>query len=139
MDITIYNGFTSKVFQGLDLTTLDIRVALFESGYTPAKQHTTFASIQDDEIIAEGYVSGGALLGTPGVSELMGQDAFALTGDDVSWNPSTITARVVVLYEGVSGDLICSFYLDADAISDNGVFEIQWPADGIIKVSQRVE
>ncbi len=138
MDITVYNVFISKLFQGMDFSTIDIKAALLTSSYVPAKQHSTFADVDSYEVVGSGYVSGGKTLTGTSVQELIGQDAYVLVADDVSWDPSTITARVVVLYEESSSELICSFYLDEDEISDNGLFEIQWNVDGVIKVSQQV-
>lgn len=138
MTITIYNGFISKLFQGLDLASLSVKAALLDSTYVPAKQHDTFTSIQSYEISGDGYITGGKALTGVSISELIGQDAYRMDADDVSWDPSTITARVVTLYEEASDDLICSFYMDADEISSNGIFEIQWHVDGVLKVSQQV-
>ena len=138
MTITIYNGFIEKLFGGIDLSTLAMKAALLNSTYVPAKQHTTFASINSYEVTGPGYTTGGQDLTGVSVSELIGQDAFRVDADDVSWTESTITARVVTLYEDVSDDLICSFYMDADEVSSNGLFEIQWHTDGVIKVSQQV-
>jgi len=138
MTTTIYNQFVSKLFGDADFATIAMRVALLSDAYVPAKQHTTFASISAAEVSGAGYVAGGELLTGVTVSELIGQDAYAIKADDVSWDPSTITARVICIYEDISGDLIASFYLDADEISNNGLFEIQWNADGVLKVSQKV-
>ncbi len=138
MNITIYNGFIEKLFQGMDMSAITIKAALLDNTYVPAKQHDTFTSINSYEISGTGYVSGGKALTGVVVEELIGQDAFVLNADDVSWDPSTITARVVTLYEEATDDLICSFYMDADTVSDNGLFEIQWNTDGVLKVSQQV-
>ena len=138
MTITIYNGFISKLFQGMDLSSISIKAALLNSTYVPAKQHDTFASISSYEITGSGYIAGGKALTGVIIEELIGQDAFVMNADDVSWDPSTITARIITLYEEVTNDLICSFYMDADEISDNGIFEVQWHVDGVLKVSQKV-
>ncbi len=138
MTITIYNGFISKLFQGMDLTAITVNAALLNDTYVPAKQHDTFTSINSYEISGTNYVAGGKALTGVVIEELIGQDAYVMNADDVSWDPSTITARVVTLYEDASDDLICSFYMDADEISDNGLFEIQWNTDGVLKVSQQV-
>lgn len=138
MTITVYNGFIEKLFQGMDLSAITVKAALLNNTYVPAKQHTTFTSINSYEISGSGYVAGGKDLTGVVIEELIGQDAFVMNADDVNWDPSTITARVVVVYEDATDDLICSFYMDADEISDNGLFEIQWNADGVIKVSQQV-
>ena len=138
MNTTVYNQFISKLFGGTDFSATSMKIALLDSNYVPAKQHTTFASISADEVSGVGYVAGGKLLTGIVVEELIGQDAYSIKADDASWDPSTITARVVVIYEEISDDLIASFYLDADEISNNGLFEIQWNIDGVLKVSQKV-
>lgn len=138
MTITIYNVFLSKLFQGIDLSTLALRVALLNDQYVPAKNQTTFASISSYEISGSGYVAGGKLLENVTVNELLGADSFILEADDVVWDPSTITAKTIVIYEEVSNDLVTSFLMDANETSENGVFNILWSEEGVLKVSQQV-
>ena len=138
MIVTIYNGFIEKLFQGIDLASIPINAALLDDNYITAKQHDTFTSISSYEISGNGYFAGGKALTGVSISELIGQDAFVMVADDVSWNPSTITAKVVTLYNTDTDELICSFEMDTNEISNNGLFEVQWNADGVLKVSQQV-
>ncbi len=142
MTITVFNTFLEKLLNGdSELDTLALRVALFTNAYTPAKTDLTYTAIAGaNEVSASGtnYTTGGALLTGVTVGELVGQDAWSMNADDVSWTASTITARVIVVYEDVSKDLVTAFKLDTDVISTNGLWEIQWHEDGVVKVSQQV-
>ena len=135
MTTTVYNVFLSKLMEGINLETTAIRVALLNDQYIPSKSHAQYSDVSSYEITGSGYVAGGKLLSNVSVDNIMGTDSYSMSADDVSWDPSTITARVILLYEDVSKDLICSFVLDNDETSSNGEFTIQWNTDGILKVS----
>lgn len=117
-----------------------IKVALLTSTYTPNQGTDQFFNgISTDEIAAgNGYTAGGETLGTKTLTYDSGGLHVTLDAADVSWDPSTITARYAVIYvdgatPGTDDFLIGYGDAGADQSSDNAAFSIEWNADGILR------
>jgi hypothetical protein len=138
----IYNRAAREIAKGvIDLDAASaFKVALITSGYTPDKDHNSFAThIQPQEASGAGYTAGGATLANTVVTEDDTNDFAYWDGDDVVWPASTITARYAVVYHVASGvPVVCKdFGTNKSSSGDN--FTVQWatPANGaILKLSQ---
>ena len=121
-----------------------IKVALIDSGWTPATAtDVSFSVVDGDELAtANGYTAGGA-------TAVMAWSAATgtLTCDtaDVSWTATDdgITARYAVVWNSSAGDtndLICYSLLDstdADVTAAAGVdFKINMNASGLFTIAQ---
>lgn len=135
MSSIIYTAFTLEmVQQTLDLANDTIRIALLADTYEPDKDHASWSAIKAHEITGVGYVANGAL-----ASITVAKDDIAnnvkVSGNDVTWLASTLTARYAVIYKVGATDalspLIHCVDFGANKSSINGNFSIQW-ADGVI-------
>jgi len=136
-----YNRGLKNVLDGtVHLLTDTLKVALLLNTYVKDKDHNVWADVSTHEVAAGGgYVAGGATLANPAISEDDANDMAILDADDVSWNPSTITARFAVIYDTtVSGSpLIALVDFGEDMASSNNEFKIEWAlasAGGVLKL-----
>jgi hypothetical protein len=134
MASAFYTSFRNKLLEGvLDLDGHTLMVMLVTSSYTFNAAHDEKNHITN-EVSGDGYDAGGAELTTPTIT---GGTTAVLDGDDMSWDPSTITARGAVIYDDdVAGDpLICYIDFGVNKSSTNAEFLIAWNATGILGLS----
>lgn len=132
-----YANGLEKVTKGtLDFLADNIKCALVTATYVPDQSLDEFWSTpQTNEATGTGYTAGGQLLAT----KTHTQSGLVVTLDaaDVSWDPSSITARYVVLYkdDGVaatSSPLLAYGDAGASQTSDGAAFTVSWNASGIL-------
>ena len=131
------------VQQTINLTTADIRVALFNNIHTFNIAHTTWADIKANEISGTGYSSGGLAITHTGdkFDYSAGIYTFGKTANDTEWIESTLSAYFAVGYIfvdslGVPDDsslLLFSKQFDGEVVSSNATFKIDWSVDGIFR------
>lgn len=149
----VYNkGKTEILNGGIDLLSDTIKVALVTSSYTPDKDSHDYFNDITNEVSGSGYNSGGNALtwtgiefGDPAsqnnaVSQNNDNDRAEFDADDVSWNPSTITARAAVLYKSTgtpaNDTLIAYVDFGDDYSSNNEDFTIEWDSAGILYLGE---
>ena len=131
------------------LGTDTVKVAL-TSGYTPDRDVDTLWDPSGDgstgpvasEIAGSGYPAGGFTLANDALTAVVDEgavetdDYLSFDADDISTDPSTISATHAVVYvAGTAGtdDYLLGFVdFDATVSSTDGPFTITWHADGIL-------
>ena len=135
----LYTSFKRDRSQGLvNLASDTIKVALVTSAYTPNQDtHEKFSDITGEVANGNGYSSGGAALANKTVTKDNANHAGVFDADDVSWDPSTITARGAVLYKDTGSPATSPLigYIDfgADKASTADRFRIVWNGTGILR------
>lgn len=117
-----------------------IKVALLDAAHTPDQGADQFwADVEGDEVSGTGYTAGGETLTTPSLTYVPAERRVVLDGDDVDWDPSSITAQYVVIYKdtgsAATSPLIGLGDAGAAQTSDGAPFSIEWSADGILRVT----
>lgn len=133
----LFGGETEEESRAVDWLSNDIRVMLCTSGFVPDKAALKWKSQVTHEVEGFGYDPGGKLLAAKTVSYDAETDAVRLDAGNAVWNPSTITARVAVVYDDTpEGDankpVLHVSVFDEDIISSNGEFKVEWNEGGII-------
>lgn len=142
MPSVIYNRFWMDLaLKATSLSADDIRVALVDSTYTPNKDNTRWVSGSDpydSEVTGSGYTAGGAQLSGSTLSQDDTNDLVKWDATDVTWQTSTITARVAVVYDSTiaNKNLIAAYQFTEDKSSANGNFTIQWSSSGLMEFKQ---
>lgn len=136
----IYNAFKKNIMNGgIDLDTDTIYVMLVTSAYTPDADADNDRADVTNEVSGTGYTTGGAEIANGAVTQDNTDDEGVYDGDDVTWSPSTITARGAVVYQstGLAANdlLICYIDFGSDKSSSAGNFTIQWNSEGIVNLN----
>jgi hypothetical protein len=134
------NAFLSMLNKEIDWASDVIKVALCTNAYTPSQDDHNYFDDITNEVSATGYTAGGATLGTPTIGYTGATNVVKLSGDNVSWANSTITARYAIVYDsspGTAGTNPLIGYVDfgADVSTTNGTFAITWDAAGILTIT----
>jgi hypothetical protein len=134
------NAFLSMLNKEIDWASDVIKVALCTNAYTPSQDDHNYFDDITNEVSATGYTAGGATLGTPTIGYTGATNVVKLSGDNVSWANSTITARYAIVYDsspGTAGTNPLIGYVDfgADVSTTNGTFLITWDAAGILTIT----
>lgn len=90
------------------------------------------------EAVGSGYTAGGKLLTNKTLTYDAATNKLVVDADDVTWNPSTITARWVVFYrdtgDPTTSPLLCRWDLGADTSSANAEFLLMLHASGLLNL-----
>lgn len=137
-DVTLHwygNGIKNFLSQNIDWETDTINAALFTSSYSPDQANDSDYSELTGEVDSdsEGYDTGGKALDNTSLTYDSSDIHVTLDADDVTWDPSTITARYVVLYQGADNHLIAYGDFGEDKSSESAEFTIRWDDDGILR------
>ena len=137
--ISLYNHTAARFAEGLNSVVAvagdDYRVMLCTSATFNAA-NTTLAGVTKVEVAnANGYTTGGALLGTPAVTTVATNGA-KFDAADVSWTATggPITASYAILYNDTdSGDPPLAFidFGQSESAGDTTDFLIVWDSNGI--------
>lgn len=114
-----------------------IKVALLEATYTPAQNADEFWSeVSSHEASGVGYTAGGQTIVNAGINYDSVGLRVQFVGDDVEWDPVTVTARFAVIYKdtGVAGTSALIAYLDAgsNVVVEEALLKVAWSADGVL-------
>jgi len=135
-----YSNFPAHAFEGnVEWVAGDVKVALLADTYTPDQNgHEYWSEVSTHEVSGTGYTAGGQIIGNRIITVDGPTSTIFLSGDDVSWQESTITARYVVVYQdtGVAAaSVLCGFAdLGENKSSSNGDFNLNWSVSGIFQV-----
>jgi hypothetical protein len=128
-----------KLFQTLatkkaDLDTDTVKVMLCTSSYTPDIDSHQYKNDITNEVSGDGYTAGGAIIDNTSISYDTTKHALVLTGDNVEWDDSTITARYGIVYDDTATDkpLIGIQDFGEDKSSSDGPFKLSWDSVGIL-------
>lgn len=124
----------------INWTADTVKVMLCTSSYEPDQDTHAYLSAVTNEVSGTGYSAGGEELSGKTEEYDPETNKITLSGDNVSWPNSTITARYAVLYDdtpSLDADKPLLGYIDfgQDESSSNGTFEIQWNAAGIFEIT----
>lgn len=118
-----------------------IKVALTTSTYTPdIDTHEFFSTHVTNEVVGSGYTAGGVTLTTKTNSYDAANNRAVLDADNVTWNPSTITARRAIIYvagvtPGTNDYLLGWVDFGQDESSSASEFTIVWDSTGILRLT----
>ena len=137
LDGTLVDSKEAIANGDIDLTDDTIHAALLTSAYTiDIDADANWSDIVANEVVGTGYVAGGKALASKTVTQDDANDQAVFDATDAQWNPSTITARYVVIYKNTGTDststLIGVIDFVSDQISSNNDFTVQWSANGIL-------
>jgi len=121
----------------VDLSTDTCKVILLTTSHAFNADHNVLTDVSTNELAATGnYVTGGASIGTPTVSQDDTNDCATFDGLDVAWTSATFTAYHAVIYDTtVSNNLVASIDFGGAKSVSAGTFTIQWSGNGIIRLS----
>ena len=133
-------AFQSAFNKEIDFDSDTIKVMLCTSTYTPNQDTHRYKSDVTNEVSGTGYTAGGATVTSPTIGYTAATNVLKLSGGNVSWASSTITARYAVVYDSTPGTdatrpIICYVDFGADVSSSNGTFSITWDSAGIATVT----
>lgn len=132
----VTNAYRAAAMQGLDLTTVTLKVALMSATYDQTIDSATWANTH--EVSGTGYTAGGVTVTTPAVTTDNTNDRALFDADDASWDPITVTCKFAALYVD-SGDadwplLLVAVYDNGSTVSPSaGPLTVQWNALGLIE------
>ena len=119
----------------IDWINDEIKVMLIGSGYVPDQDiHEYLADVSAHEVSGTGYTAGGAPIGTKTITYDAVNNRVVFDGLNVQWYPVTVEARYAIMYDNTDAGKVLIGYLDFGTLRaiQDGVFEIQWHADGIM-------
>ena len=133
-----------KAFQAafnaeIDFNSDTIKAAICTSSYTPDQDAHDYFNDVTNEVTGTGYTAGGATLTGCTVTYDSGTNTLKLDADDVTWAPSDITGRKVVIYKSTgtasTSPLLVCIESDADIISSGAAWTLSFNAAGIATVT----
>lgn len=137
----VYNSYLRHLMSGtINLATDPIYVMLVSGSYVPNQStHSLIADVSAHQVTDPlfGYITGGQLLA--GKSIALNGNSAVFSANNVSWNPTTITAAsgAVLYMSGTAATgkhLICYVDLGVSNTS-NGTFQIVWnTTNGIFRL-----
>jgi hypothetical protein len=113
-----------------------INVALLKAGFVFDQDGPeTWTDLAANEAVGAGYAAGGLALANKSVLLDAASNETRLIADQVQWAASTITARGAAIYANVGTKPLLGFVdFATDRASDLGLFTIQWPATGVLRL-----
>lgn len=120
---------------GWNWTADTIKVALLTSSYTPSQgSDHVWSDISANEVSGTGYSAGGATLAS--AAQSVTSHVLTLSGANVSWTGSTITARYAAIYDtSTSNKLIGYVDFGGNVSSSSATFTITWAGSGILTIT----
>lgn len=106
--------------------------------YTPDQDTHDYKDDVTNEVTGSGYTAGGQAIANDTLTYTAGTNVLKWDGDDLSWNPSTISAlKNIVIYNSTPATdatrpLIGYGIADVAMTSDNGPMNVVWDAAGIL-------
>jgi len=94
-----------------------------------------YADLSANEATGTGYTAGGVVIANRSVVIDPASNETRLLGDPVQWTASSITARGAVIYQNFGAKPVlgyCDFV--TDRTSENGLFRIEWPVTGVLRL-----
>lgn len=105
----------------LDFDSDTIKAMLCTATYVPNQDTHRYKSDVTNEVTGTGYTAGGVALTGRTVAYDAGSNTLVLDADDPTWDPATITARVIVFYKdtgtAATSPLLAYAVFDADVSS----------------------
>ncbi len=134
----VTNAYRAAAMQGLDLTSVTLKVALMSASYDGTIDTDTFANTY--EVSGTGYTAGGVTVTTPTVTTDDTNDRALFDADDAAWDPITVTTQFAVLYVDDTGStfdqLLIAVYDNGSTVSPSaGPLTVQWDSLGLIEHS----
>ncbi len=135
-DGALYNEFKEELFKGsIDLANDTIKIILV-TGYTPnIDSHNTYADVSSYEVSGDGYTSGGATIGSPGVTKDTANDRAVFDGADVSWTGLDAgTPSHAIAYDDTAADTLIGYW-EVTTPTNGGNYTLQFNATGIVALT----
>lgn len=122
----------------VDLDSDTLKAMLCTSAYTPDQDTHQYKSDVTNEVTGTGYTAGGQSLSNVTVTYNAATNALILDADDPVWPASSITARVVVIYDdtpSTNKPLIAYGVFSENVSSTSASFTVQLPLTGILSLT----
>jgi hypothetical protein len=124
----------------IDLSGDSFNILLLDNTYTPNQDTHRYKSDLSGEVTGTGYTAGGKVLSNVAATYDGASNTFKFDADDVSWNPSTITARYAVVYDNSPATdavrpLIAFIDFETDQTSSGDQFTVSFNASGIVTIT----
>lgn len=124
----------------IDMSGDSFNLLLLDSSYVPNQDTHRYKSDLTGEVTGTGYTAGGKVLSNVAVSYDGATNTFKFDADDVTWDPSSITARYAVVYDNspvtdAVRPLICFIDFEADKTSATDLFTVAFNASGIVTIT----
>lgn len=113
-----------------------MKVCLLLNTYVWADTHSTYAEVSAwEHPVVLNYAAGGVALA--GESSAYDTTNAKYAANNAAWTTVTLTnVAYAVVYDSVSGNIRAILDLGGSFSVVNGIFTLQWSANGIIKVIQ---
>ena len=124
----------------IDLADDALKAVLCSETYVPNRDtHKYYSHVTNELGTGSGYTQGGKALTGVTWSYNSGTRLWTLNASPVTWDPSTLDGRVVVVIDDTPGTaatkpIIGSGVFDGDVISSGGPFSVNWGAGGLFSV-----
>lgn len=123
----------------IDMSGDSFKVMLVSSAYTPNQDTHRYKSDVTGEVTGDGYTAGGATLANVTVTYDAATNTLKFDADDVTWDPSTITARYAVVYDNSPASdtvrpLVSYIDFENDEASNADEFTLSFSSSGIVSV-----
>ena len=133
-------AFISAFNKEIDASGDSFKAMLLDATYTPNQDTHRYKSDLSGEVTGTNYVAGGASLVNVTIAYDAATNTLKIDADDVSWDPSTITARYLVVYDASPGTdavrpLICYIDFESNQTSNDDQFTVAFSASGIATVT----
>lgn len=134
-------AFLSLFNKEIDWLDDDIRGALVTNAYTPDQDvHDYWDDVVASEASGSGYTANGQALANKTITYTGATNVLKLDADDLLWDPSTVTARHVVVYDRTPASdatrpLMGYVSETGDIVSTAGPFTVTWDAAGIATIT----
>ncbi len=124
----------------IDLLDDSIKGMLTTVTYVPDQDTHDYKNDVTNEVVGTGYTATGNAVTTDTLTYTSGTNVMKYDGDDLTWPASSITARVLVLYDSTPATdatrpLLGYVVFDANVTTDAGTLTIAFDAAGIATIT----
>ena len=134
----LFNSFPEYLVKGdMDFNTDTFMMALIADSYTPDATDIVWAEVEEQEVVGDGYVSGGNEVTSMTVSHPSAA-VTKVTGTIAAWTAATFTARYAVMYNSTSSPTRVAFLFDfgENKSVTAGTFQLTANASGLFTIQQ---
>jgi hypothetical protein len=134
----VYYPMLQHAFLGEIDTTMNIRVSLHSSTYTPSQTHSHVSDLTNELGTTLGYTAEGQTLASVAVTNATA--TTKISASNAEWTSATISARYAVIYcrngaNSASWPLMGYVDFGETMSSSAGTFTIAWSTNGIITIT----
>lgn len=126
----VYNSAVDNTVRGnINFNSDTFKAMLVTSSYVPNKDTHTVRSNVTNEVVGNGYTTGGVIVTTT-ITENTDIDRVDITFSNPNWTNSTLLARGCVIYKSTGSAFVDPLVAYIDFINDvtttNGTFQVNF-------------